>query len=153
MAVWLQVQTPSMVLEEGGPPGYLHVTLTAPSRLMCTTDDSSCQVTVSVVVPPSDEDITCPSSGQQVPQVAVAPREVEEECSMTFDSLLWPEGVKVPLAAVVDSLLDGDVKREVQVSVAVSWNATLQYSAVAGSSEVSRWQQKLFLSQHVQVDL
>ena len=123
--------------EEGGAPGYLEVTLTAPPDFMCTTDDLSCQVTISVIIPPSDDDLICPSSGERLPQVAVAPREMEEECGVTFDALLWPQGVRVPLAAVVDSLVDGDVTRELQVAVTVSWNFTVEYSAVVGSSEVS----------------
>lgn len=131
--------------EEGGAPGYLEVTITIPPDLMCTTDDPSCQVTVSVIVPPSDDDFVCPSSGERLPQVAVAPREVEEECGVTFDALMWPQGVKVPLAAVVDSLVDGDVTREVQVAVTVSWNSTVEYTAVVGSSEVSCWQRAVLI--------
>ncbi|KAK7469526.1 hypothetical protein BaRGS_00036472, partial [Batillaria attramentaria] len=129
-----QITTETVEVEEGGEAGYLEVTLTAPPNLMCLTDDDTCMVVVSVVVPPSDDDVFCPSSGARLRQIAVAP--LEDECSQVFDFMMWPSSMMVPLTATLDSLVDGDVVRTVEVSVTVTWNATLEYTAAVGTSQV-----------------
>ena len=133
----LQIQTSSLEIEEGGTPGFVEVTIAAPSNLMCLTDDPTCIVTISAIIPPSEDDVICPSLGESLPQVAVVPGQVEEECGVMFDAVLWPQGVRLPLAAVVDSFVDGDAVREVQVAVTVSWNGSVEYSTLVGTSQVN----------------
>lgn len=124
-----------MEVIEGDLPGYLEIVLTAPPDLMCAVD-IACHVTVNVVLPPSQDDTICPSSGSKLPQIALVPPSAQDKCAQTFSQLNWPSTLRVAVAATVDSLVDGDVVRKVNVSVVVTSNFTTVYSSFVGSAQV-----------------
>lgn len=132
----VQIVTKKVEVREGGDVGYVEVTITAPPQFMCFHNDSDCIVSLATYVRPSIDDIVCPSTRARLPQVALAPYQADEECEQEFKAITWPKGVLVPVVATWDALEDGSAVREVELSVVVSRNSTVQFTEVVGTSEV-----------------
>ncbi|RUS80662.1 hypothetical protein EGW08_011566, partial [Elysia chlorotica] len=103
------------------------------------SDKSLCQVMVSVDFMSHPED-KCPFSAQLRRQL-IFPRYMMDDnqtyggdCGVPFRT--WPEPVYVPILAAIDSLVDGDVTRTVEVSASIEYNKTVEMVQVVGQQQV-----------------
>ncbi|GFR90472.1 von Willebrand factor D and EGF domain-containing protein, partial [Elysia marginata] len=98
-----------------------------------------CQVTLSLgfITHPDDK---CPFSAELRQQLTFPQIDSKDNqpyvggCGVPFKT--WPEAVRVPVMAALDSLVDGDVVRTVEVSVNIRYNMSVEKVQVVGQQQV-----------------
>ncbi|KAH9523928.1 hypothetical protein Btru_047521 [Bulinus truncatus] len=135
----LVILNQEVVVTEGLGPAYVQVESNVPPHLLCYGEDSDlCSVYLSLNYIRAPNEYTCPQSETTYIQQLTFPffhsQEDDKSCSAKYRS--WPGPVSIPVIATVDSLIDNNIKRSLDVFILMEYNSTLEKNISIGYKEV-----------------
>lgn len=124
--LWQVLET-ELTVTEGLDVSLIHVKSSVPAYLLCShSRDHLAVLATSVTVGQFSGPQLCPS-GSPLRQLVVGPhlggRDAGHEgsgCGYMLDSESWSRGVQIPVRATVDSVRDGNVTANINVTAAVN---------------------------------
>ncbi|XP_035827995.1 uncharacterized protein LOC118477191 [Aplysia californica] len=133
----IKITDEKVTVTEGMGPATISAESNVPPKLLCVGEDPLLCNVFATVQTNQPEPLTCPNSDAEVPQLIFPLLEDFPgitECGVQYSE--WPGIVKVPVKAALDSLIDGDVTRLVEVAVQVEYNMTVEVLSAIGKKEV-----------------
>ena len=147
---------------EGDGPEYIEVMTNLPPAYFCLNrtledDDDVCKIAVWTYVDPA-VDLQCYETNENVSQLAFGympdyPDDYRRTCGLFIGQLNWHETLRVPVYALMDGVVDGDVSRTVRVHHQVEYDSSYMYGSELGIVEVRQISHSQALVHHRVVDV